>query len=52
MKRRLAALALAAAALATAGPLTSSAQAVACNPNVPFACLVVDTVCLHGRLCQ
>jgi len=52
MKRRLAALALAAAALSAAGPLAGSAQAAACNPNIPFACLVVDTVCMHGKLCQ
>ena len=51
MKRRIAALALTAAAFAAAGPLTSSAQATACNPNVPFACFIVDTVC-GGRLCQ
>jgi hypothetical protein len=51
MKRRIAALALTAAAFAAAGPLTSAAHASECNPNIPFACFIVDTVC-GGKLCQ
>jgi hypothetical protein len=46
-------IALAATSLAlVAAPLAGTSHATACNPNVPFACLVVDTVCGDGRLCQ
>ena len=46
-------LLLAASAVSlVAAPFTATSNATACNPNVPLACFVVDTVCMHGRLCQ
>lgn len=42
------------AALAAAAVAQAPAHALrpACNPQFPAACLIVDTVCMHGRLCQ
>ena len=50
MKFRLAIAAV--AALAAAGPLTQSAHAGYCNPNLPAFCTVYNVVCMNGRLCQ
>jgi hypothetical protein len=50
VKIRLALIATVAALVAA--PLAATSQATACNPEIPGACLVVDVVCMHGRLCQ
>jgi hypothetical protein len=45
-------IALAATTFAlVAAPLAGTSHASMCNPNIPFDCLIVDTVC-GGKICQ
>lgn len=53
MRNRIARLAISGAIVAlVAGPLAGTAGATYCNPQVGVVCVVVDTVCMHGKLCQ
>jgi hypothetical protein len=53
MRNRIARVTLGAGLLLLAtAPLGGTAQATYCNPNLGPVCVVVDTVCLHGKLCQ